>query len=131
MMAFGRALVIPPPSSLGHLNFMLVRKDMPYFEPGFLTSCNSSPSNLHPFYISTIISNSRAEEAGLLVGDIVLNMTNMNWVAARLERSIALVVRRAKRDGELGDETEDMTIEYWPRGRRLVEGYQWVDMAPE
>lgn len=107
-MASGKLLQIPPVDSLQGFGLELRRVYMPTFGLGFERWSR----------INSVINGSRAQEAGLRVGDWVVNQTNPNWAADKVERSLTMWVRR-------GSEKMEMEITFWPRTRYNVEGYQW------
>ncbi len=107
-MASGKLLQIPPVDSLSGFGLELRRVYMPTFELGFERGSRINP----------VVNGSRAQEAGLGVGDWVVSQKNPNWAADKVERSLITWVRR-------GSEKMEMEITFWPRMRYNVEGYQW------
>lgn len=109
-MASGKRLQVPSTDSMSSAGLTLRRVDMPPFELGYKESREGN--------ISDVVKGSRAAEAGLRVGDHVVETSDINWVAARLERNLKMRVRRSAENAK--------DIIFWPRARYTVEGYQWV-----
>ena len=109
-MASGKHLQIPAPDSMSSVGVTLRRVDMPPWELGFEISDEGN--------ITEVKQGSHAGDAGLLVGDRLQWVSNLNWVADGLERNLTVMVRHL--EGKLEN------ITYWPRARHTVEGYQWI-----
>ncbi len=109
-MASGRHLQVPPTDSMSDDGLTLQCVDMPPFELG--------DKQFRDGDISNITEGSRAAEAGLQGGDSIVETSDVNWAAARLERNVTVRVRRSS--GEVED------VAYWPRAKYSVEGYQWI-----
>ncbi|MCJ1439075.1 hypothetical protein MMC27_008466 [Xylographa pallens] len=107
-IASGKLFQIPPVDSLSGFGLELRRVYMPSFELGFERGSR----------INSVVNGSRVQEAGLRVGDWVVNQTNPNWAADKVERNLITWVRR-------GSEKKEMEITFWPRTRYNVQGYQW------
>lgn len=103
-------LIVPAVDGFAHLGLTLVRRDAELFEVGFL----SAQKKVTEF----TAEKTRAEEAGLRVGDEIMSMWGA-WLAGdSLDNMMEVVV---KRDGE------EVTIRYWPRSYEKVENWEWVD----
>jgi hypothetical protein len=103
-------LVIPVSNALGP-DYELVRSDQKSWELGF--SFSSMTSRI----INGLIPGSRAAEAGLRDGDILLRNDFLSNSADHYERNLSLVIRRDDREINIG---------YWPRSWENAECYQWV-----
>ncbi|KAK4139767.1 protein lap1 [Dichotomopilus funicola] len=103
-------LIVPRVDGFVHLGLTLVRRDAELFELGFV----SAQGKVTGF----TAEKTRAEEAGLRVGDEIVSMWGA-WLAGdSLDNMMEVVVRR---DGK------DETITYWPRSYEKVENWEWVD----
>ncbi|KAH6613676.1 hypothetical protein B0J18DRAFT_62294 [Chaetomium sp. MPI-SDFR-AT-0129] len=103
-------LIVPRADGFAHLGLTLVRRDAELFELGFV----SAQGKVTGF----TAEKTRAEEAGLRVGDEIVSMWGA-WLAGdSLDNMMEVVVRR---DGK------DETITYWPRSYEKVENWEWVD----
>jgi predicted metalloprotease with PDZ domain len=103
-------LVIPVSNALGP-EYELVRSDQEPWELGF------SASSITSRIINGMIPGSRAAEAELRDGDVLLRNDFLSNSADHYERNLSLVIRR---DGR------EINISYWPRSWEKVECYQWV-----
>jgi hypothetical protein len=101
-------LVIPSERCLDYAGLRLIRQDQEVFEMGF-ESKHGKVTNLHPA--------SRAAEAGLKEGDIILESCAMWRSADDITKNATYTVQRGH---------EVKTIEFWPRSFGKTESYQWV-----
>ena len=104
-------LVIPASNALGP-DYELVRSDQEPWELGFFASSMTSR------IIDGLIPSSRAAEAGLRDGDVLLRNDFLSNSADHYERNLTLAIRR--------DDSREINISYWPRRWDKVECYQWV-----
>ena len=109
-MASGKQLQIPATDSMSSAGLTLRRVDMPPWELGFEVSWDGA--------IINVKSESRAADAGLLVRDHILEVSDINWAVAGLDRNLTIRVQRVEGKAE--------TITFWPRAKHTVEGYQWA-----
>jgi hypothetical protein len=109
-MISGNSLILPPVDSLK--GFSLVRRDMSSFELGF------DEVSILNRRITGLVPGSRAEEAGLLEGDEVVDSTFFDDSADDVDEEMVVSV---KRSGVV------LKITYLPRAINTVECYQWVD----
>jgi len=102
-------LIVPHADGFAKFGLKMVRRDAGKLELGY-TSIGSN--------VTTVVQGSRAEEAGLMVGDQVVRAWALWGAGDALENMMRVVVMR---DGE------EVVIEYVPRSYEKVENWMWVD----
>lgn len=108
-MADGK-LIVPSSDSLGP-KFELVREDREPLEVGY------DERSFSTLVIEGLVAGSRAEEAGLRNGDIVIEKGFLFQVAECYHCNFTLVISRNGKERD---------ISYWPRKRDKVECWQWI-----
>ncbi|KAK5701239.1 hypothetical protein LTR17_022774 [Elasticomyces elasticus] len=108
-MAVGGYLGLPP-AALSYLGLRVVSVMQERLDLGF------DPSSLNSRVIAGVITGSRAHDAGLREGDVLVENQAMYWqVADDISRNMTL---KLKRDGQ------DFELTYWPRSRETVPSLQ-------
>jgi len=113
-MKYGKNLVIPSADSLRRFGLKMIRNDSEELELGF------SEESLGRGVVSRLVPGSRAEQAGLHEGDVIVRSWGLSTAADAFENNLKVVVQR---DGK------QMDIVYWPRSHAKVECYQWVSIG--
>lgn len=104
------SLVIPQEPSL-YDDFELVREDQEPYDLGF------DEKSLTERVIDGLDPHSRAAEAGLKNGDVVLDSTFMWETVGELDGMMSMKIRRGQKE---------MNLKYWPRSFDKVESYHWA-----
>lgn len=110
-------LLVPPCTSLSPC-LMVQKTQMELYELGFEKRADDGKS-----LIDKVVPNSRAAQAGLLVGDEVVSMDDRfsnPTVTAAYEDVDAETLVKVRRNGE------ELSVTYRPRSFDRVEAYQWV-----
>lgn len=111
-MASGSQFVVPPMESPDFVGLSIRREEMPLFELGF------AESSVSQGMISGLVPGSRAAEAGLQNGDMVIKSSFYGFTADVMDRWMHIQVRHSG--------GEEMRVQYWPRAKKtMVQGYQW------
>ncbi|EME78964.1 uncharacterized protein MYCFIDRAFT_79901 [Pseudocercospora fijiensis CIRAD86] len=112
-------ILIPPSNALeSELSVQRVRHDVPAFELGFDEKSLLSD----PHLVTGLVKGSRAQEAGLLNGDIVAMPFTSMYNQAKDNLWLHMVLHVTRTDDTA---SKHMVVEYWPRARRLVEAYHY------
>ncbi|KAI9897908.1 hypothetical protein N3K66_007764 [Trichothecium roseum] len=105
--------IFPSPTGFGVHGLKMVRRDLEAFSLGM------GEGSLGLGKVTNLTEGSRAAEAGLREGDVIVSNWGVWGSTDTLNSTMRVVVER---DG--GDEV----IEYWPRSRDTVEAWEWVDV---
>jgi predicted metalloprotease with PDZ domain len=106
------ALIVPPADCFAEFGLGLVRRDAERFDLGFVTSQGK---------VSAFTADrTRAQAAGLRVGDDIVRMWGPWGASDSLDNVIRVFVNR---DGR------ELAFEYWPRSYNKVENWEWVDVS--
>ena len=108
-MASGKQFQISATDSMSSAGLTLRRVDMPPWELGFEVSTEGTVANVK--------RGSRAADAGLLLVDRILEVSDFNWTVVGLEKNVTILVHRL--------EGQPQIITFWPRAKKTVEGNQW------
>ncbi|OJJ07459.1 hypothetical protein ASPVEDRAFT_33681 [Aspergillus versicolor CBS 583.65] len=115
-MANGR-LVVPPANSLSPC-LTVQKMQMELYELGFERRSKNGQS-----FITKVVPNSRAAQAGLMEGDEVVSLddrfSNPTVVAAYEDVNAETLVKIRRN-------AEELLIKYRPRSFKTAEAYQWV-----
>lgn len=102
-------------SAGGHF-FKLVHVRQEVFDLGFC------PSALHRGEVFGLDAGSRAALAGLQNGDKIQTCTGVSKALQEFDAEVSCSVKR-------GNEDEELTVSFWPRGHKLVDSYKMVQTS--
>ncbi|KAJ3523290.1 hypothetical protein NM208_g12509 [Fusarium decemcellulare] len=115
-MAEGK-LVVPPDNSLGP--FLAVqRTELEQYEVGFGRTVENGKT-----FVTKVVPNSRAAQAGLMDGDEIL------WMDSRFSNPDVVAAYEdvnAENRVKIRRNSEELFVSYRPRSFERVEAYQWV-----
>ncbi|KAH6839469.1 hypothetical protein B0I37DRAFT_347912 [Chaetomium sp. MPI-CAGE-AT-0009] len=103
-------LVVPSADCFAKFGLRMLRKDAELFDIGFVSTQQK--------VVSFTSNSTRAQEAGLRVGDEIVRMWGAWGASDSLDNMMQVVARR---DGR------EFTVEYWPRSYEKVENWVWEE----
>lgn len=84
------------------------------------------PKSLREGEVTGLKKGSRAEDAGVWEGDLILNCVSMWRISDDLNDHVEPILKRPANRKAAGKIGEKFKIRYWPRSKHKSESYQYV-----